>query len=151
MAVKIKLKRMGKIREPQYRIIVANAQAKRDGRAIEEVGKYQPKEEPSFIEVKSERVQYWLSVGAQPTQQVLNILKLTGDWQQFKGEPATSSLKQPAVKTDKKAIFEAAAKEAMAESADGATTPKSKGKKADKGSEQPETAEGQSESAQSEG
>ncbi|MBN3585632.1 30S ribosomal protein S16, partial [Algoriphagus aestuarii] len=84
MAVKIKLKRMGKIRTPQYRIIVADARTKRDGKAIEEIGKYHPKEEPSLIEVNSERVQYWLSVGAQPTGPVQHILKLTGDWQKYK-------------------------------------------------------------------
>lgn len=89
MAVKIKLKRMGKVRTPQYRIVVADARAKRDGKAIEEIGKYHPKEEPSLIEVNSERVQYWLSVGAQPTDPVRHILKLTGDWQKFKGAART--------------------------------------------------------------
>ena len=81
MAVKIKLKRMGKIRAPFYRIIVADARTKRDGRAIEEIGKYHPKAEPSFIEVNSERAQHWLSVGAQPTDPVRRILEITGDWQ----------------------------------------------------------------------
>ncbi|MDO5745318.1 MAG: 30S ribosomal protein S16 [Micrococcaceae bacterium] len=85
MAVKIRLKRFGKIRAPYYRIVVMDARAKRDGRAIEEIGKYHPTEEPSFIEVKSERAQYWLSVGAQPTEQVAALLKITGDWQKFKG------------------------------------------------------------------
>ena len=88
MAVKIKLKRLGKIREPHYRIVVADARTKRDGRAIEEIGKYHPKEEPSLIEVNSERAQYWLGVGAQPTEPVAAILKVTGDWQKFKGLPA---------------------------------------------------------------
>ena len=83
VAVKIKLKRMGKIRNPQYRIIVADGRTKRDGRAIEEIGKYHPKENPSFIEVDSERVQYWLGVGAQPTEPVMSLLKVTGDWQKF--------------------------------------------------------------------
>ena len=87
MAVKIKLKRLGKMRNPQYRIVVADARTKRDGRAIEEIGKYHPKEDPSFIEVDSERAQYWLSVGAQPTEPVAAILKVTGDWQKFKGLP----------------------------------------------------------------
>ena len=87
MAVKIKLKRLGKIREPYYRIVVADARTKRDGRAIEEIGKYHPKAEPSFIEVNSERAQHWLSVGAQPTDPVLALLKITGDWQKFRGEP----------------------------------------------------------------
>ena len=80
MAVKIRLKRLGKIRAPYYRIVVADSRTKRDGRVIEEIGKYHPTEEPSFIEVDSERAQYWLSVGAQPTEQVRAILKLTGDW-----------------------------------------------------------------------
>ncbi len=86
MAVKIRLKRMGKIRAPYYRIVVADSRTKRDGRVIEEIGKYHPTENPSFIEVNSERAQYWLSVGAQPTEQVAAILKLTGDWGQFKGD-----------------------------------------------------------------
>ena len=87
MAVKIKLKRLGKMRNPQYRIVVADARTKRDGRAIEEIGMYHPKEDPSLIEVDSERAQYWLSVGAQPTEAVAAILKVTGDWQKFKGLP----------------------------------------------------------------
>ena len=87
MATKIRLKRMGKIRAPYYRVVVADSRTKRDGRVIEEIGKYHPKEEPSLIEVKSERAQYWLGVGAQPTEQVLALLKVTGDWQKFKGLP----------------------------------------------------------------
>ncbi|WP_347344454.1 30S ribosomal protein S16 [Microbacterium sp.] len=86
MAVKIRLKRLGKIRAPYYRIVVADSRTKRDGRVIEEIGKYHPTEEPSFIEVDSERAQYWLGVGAQPTEQVAAILKLTGDWGRFKGD-----------------------------------------------------------------
>lgn len=86
MAVKIRLKRLGKIRAPYYRIVVADSRTKRDGRVIEEIGKYHPTEEPSFIEVDSERAQYWLSVGAQPTEQVAALLKLTGDWGTFKGD-----------------------------------------------------------------
>lgn len=94
MAVKIRLKRMGKIRAPYYRIVVADSRTKRDGRVIEEIGKYHPTEEPSFIEVDSERAQYWLSVGAQPTEQVTAILKITGDWGTFKGDKdAKSTLK----------------------------------------------------------
>ncbi len=94
MAVKIRLKRMGKIRAPYYRIVVADSRTKRDGRVIEEIGKYHPTEEPSFIEVDSERAQYWLSVGAQPTEQVTAILKITGDWVTFKGDKdAKSTLK----------------------------------------------------------
>ena len=93
MAVKIKLKRLGKIREPFYRIVVADARTKRDGRAIEEIGKYHPKEDPSFIEVDNERAQHWLKVGAQPTESVASILKVTGDWQKFKGLPAPPAMK----------------------------------------------------------
>lgn len=104
MAVKIRLKRMGKIRAPYYRIVVADSRTKRDGRVIEEIGKYHPTEEPSFIEVDSERAQYWLSVGAQPTEQVTAILKITGDWGTFKGDKdAKSTLKV----AGEKAAFEA--------------------------------------------
>jgi small subunit ribosomal protein S16 len=131
VAVKIRLKRMGKIRAPHYRIVVADSRTKRDGRAIEEIGKYHPTHEPSLIEVDSERVKYWLSVGAQPTEQVRAILKVTGDWQAFKGEPgAEGTLKVAAPKADKKALFEEAAREAMAEPKEGATTPRARrGKK----------------------
>lgn len=87
MAVKIRLKRMGKIRSPFYRVVVVDARKRRDGRVIEEIGKYNPMEEPSFIEITSERAQYWLGVGAQPTDQVRNLLQITGDWQKFKGLP----------------------------------------------------------------
>ncbi|MCW4384861.1 30S ribosomal protein S16 [Salinibacterium sp. SYSU T00001] len=100
MAVKIRLKRLGKIRAPYYRIVVADSRTKRDGRVIEEIGKYHPTEEPSFIEVNSERAQYWLSVGAQPTEQVAAILKLTGDWGKFKGDKnAESTVKVAEPKT----------------------------------------------------
>ena len=98
MSVKIRLKRMGKIRAPFYRIVVADSRTKRDGRVIEEIGKYHPTENPSFIEVNSERAQYWLSVGAQPTPQVEAILKLTGDWGKFKGDKdavSTVKVKEP--------------------------------------------------------
>ncbi len=104
MAVKIRLKRLGKIRAPYYRIVVADSRTKRDGRVIEEIGKYHPTENPSFIEVKSDRAQYWLSVGAQPTEQVAAILKLTGDWGKFKGEGETESRVQV---PEAKAVFEA--------------------------------------------
>src|SRR5271169_3361879 len=115
VAVKIKLKRLGKIREPYYRIVVADARTKRDGRAIEEIGKYHPKAEPSFIEVNSERVQHWLSVGAQPTDPVRVLLKITGDWQKFTGEPgAEGTLRTAGPRADKKEAFEAAAKESQA-------------------------------------
>lgn len=118
MAVKIKLKRLGKIRQPFYRIVVMDARAKRDGRAIEEIGKYGPKEQPSYIQVNSQRAQYWLSVGAQPTEPVQAILRKTGDWQRFHGQPLPEPLKTPEAKPDKKAVFEAAAKEAQAEQED---------------------------------
>ena len=98
MAVKIRLKRLGKIRSPHYRIVVADSRTKRDGRAIEEIGKYHPKNDPSVIEVDSERAQYWLSVGAQPTEQVAALLKLTGDWGIFKGDKnavSTVKIKEP--------------------------------------------------------
>ncbi len=115
MAVKIKLKRMGKIREPYYRIVVADARTKRDGRAIEEIGKYHPKLEPSLIEVDSDRVQHWLSVGAQPTDPVRHLLTITGDWQKFKGEPGQEgTLKVAEPKADKKDRYEALVKESFA-------------------------------------
>jgi small subunit ribosomal protein S16 len=114
VAVKIKLKRLGKIRAPYYRIVVADARTKRDGRAIEEIGKYHPKAEPSFIEVDSERAQHWLSVGAQPTDPVRKILEITGDWQKFKGLPgAEGTLRTAAPREDRKEIFAAAVKETL--------------------------------------
>ena len=112
MAVKIRLLRMGKIRNPQYRIVIADSRTKRDGRAIEFVGVYQPKEDPSVIEVKSDRVQYWLSVGAQPSEAVQRLLELTGDWQKFKGLPAPPPLKVAPERADRKAAYEAEAKAA---------------------------------------
>ena len=109
MAVKIKLTRLGKIRNPQYRIAVADARTRRDGRSIEVIGRYHPKEEPSLIEVNSERAQYWLSVGAQPTEPVLKLLKITGDWQKFKGLPgAEGRLKVKPAKPSKLELFNAA-------------------------------------------
>jgi small subunit ribosomal protein S16 len=115
VAVKIRLKRMGAIRDPYYRIVVADARTKRDGRAIEEIGKYHPKEEPSLIEVKSERVQHWLSVGAQPTDQVRHLLTITGDWQKFKGEAsAQSNVKVAETKADKKVRYDELVKESLA-------------------------------------
>jgi small subunit ribosomal protein S16 len=109
VAVKIKLKRMGKIRQPQYRIVVADSRTKRDGRAIEEIGLYHPKEDPSLIRVDSERVQHWLSVGAQPTEPVLAILKVTGDWQRHKGLPgAEGTLRTREPKADKLDSFNTA-------------------------------------------
>jgi small subunit ribosomal protein S16 len=143
VAVKIKLKRLGKIRSPHYRIVVADSRTRRDGRAIEEIGLYQPVQNPSLIQVDSERVQYWLSVGAQPTEPVLAILKKTGDWQKFKGEPAPAPLLVAEPKADKRALFEAAAKEAADEPKGEAITPKAKKaeKKADEAAEAEATAE----------
>jgi small subunit ribosomal protein S16 len=127
VAVKIKLKRLGKIRAPYYRIVVADARTKRDGRAIEEIGKYHPKEQPSLIEVDSQRVQHWLTVGAQPTEPVLAILKVTGDWQTFRGLPgAEGTLAHAEPRADRKAIFEQAARESLGEPKDGAITPRAK-------------------------
>jgi small subunit ribosomal protein S16 len=115
VAVKIKLKRMGAIRDPYYRIVVADSRTKRDGRAIEEIGKYHPKEEPSVIDVNSDRVQHWLSVGAQPTEPVKHLLTITGDWQKFKGEAgAEGTLKVAEAKADKKARYEELVKESLA-------------------------------------
>ncbi|HCT80650.1 MAG TPA: 30S ribosomal protein S16, partial [Micromonosporaceae bacterium] len=113
MAVKIRLLRMGKIRNPQYRIVVADSRTKRDGKAIEFIGIYHPKEEPSLIEVKSDRVQHWLSVGAQPSEAVIAILSKTGDWQKYKGLPApTEPLKVAPARADRKALYEAEAQAA---------------------------------------
>lgn len=109
MAVKIKLKRIGKTRNPQYRIVIADARTARSGRSIEEIGIYQPRQEPSLIQVDSERAQYWLGVGAQPTESVLAILKVTGDWQTYKGLPgAEGTLRGAQPKADKQAAFAAA-------------------------------------------
>jgi small subunit ribosomal protein S16 len=126
MAVKIKLTRLGKIRNPQYRIAVADARTRRDGRSIEIIGRYHPKEEPSLIEINSERAQYWLSVGAQPTEPVLKLLKITGDWQTFKGLPgAEGTLKKPEPKPSKLDLFNAALAAAEGPTTQ-ATTPKKK-------------------------
>src|SRR4051794_20065531 len=103
--------RLGKIRAPYYRIVVADSRTKRDGRVIETIGKYHPKQDPSLIEVDSDRAQYWLGVGAQPTEPVAAILKVTGDWQKFRGEAAPEPMKVAAPRPDRKAGFEAAAKE----------------------------------------
>ncbi|MGQ5262139.1 30S ribosomal protein S16 [Micromonospora sp. ZYX-F-536] len=136
MAVKIRLLRMGKIRNPQYRIVIADSRTKRDGRAIEFVGVYQPKEDPSVIEVKSERVQYWLSVGAQPSEAVQRLLELTGDWQKFKGLPAPPPLLVAPERADRKAAYEAEAKAAAGLAPE---TPAKPAKKAAKAAEAPKT------------
>ncbi len=125
MAVKIKLMRLGKIREPYYRIVVADARTRRDGRAIETIGKYHPKRDPSLIEVDSARAQYWLGVGAQPTQPVRKLLEITGDWQRFKGLPgAEGTLRQPDPPVDRLARFQAALAAAGGEPTGEATTAK---------------------------
>jgi len=125
VAVKIRLKRMGKIRAPFYRVVVADSRTKRDGRAIEEIGKYHPTEEPSLIDIDSERAQYWLGVGAQPSEQVMALLKVTGDWQKFRGEAgAEGTLRYREARPDKQALYEAALADAGGSDADGATTPR---------------------------
>ena len=136
MAVKIKLTRLGKIRNPQYRIAVADARTRRDGRAIEVIGRYHPKEEPSLIEIDSERAQYWLGVGAQPTEPVLKLLQITGDWQKFKGLPgAEGTLKIKEPKPSKQDLFNAALAEAEGGPSTEATTPKKKKAPAKKAAE----------------
>ncbi|GHC93653.1 hypothetical protein GCM10007079_43300 [Nocardiopsis terrae] len=146
MAVKLKLKRMGKIRTPQYRVIVADARNKRDGKAIEEIGKYHPKEHPSLIEVNSERAQYWLSVGAQPSDAVKVLLRKTGDWQKFKGLAAPAPLQVAEAKDPeaKEAAFQAALKELVlpgqekkAKKADKAEKAEKKSDKAEKAADKP--------------
>ncbi|NUT35153.1 MAG: 30S ribosomal protein S16 [Hamadaea sp.] len=138
MAVKIRLLRMGKIRNPQYRIVVADSRTKRDGKAIEFIGVYHPKEEPSLIEVKSDRVQHWLSVGAQPSEPVIAILSKTGDWQKFKGLPApTEPLKVAAAKVDRKALYEAEAQAAVGVEPAKKAEPKKAEKKAEAKAETP--------------
>ena len=130
MATKIKLMRIGKMREPHYRIVVADARTKRDGRSIEAVGEDHPKDEPSTIKVDSDRVQYWLGVGAQPTESVAAILRVTGDWQKFKGLPAPPPMKVAAPRPDRRAAFEEAAREGLAGSGGGeATTPRKRAPK----------------------
>jgi len=127
VAVKIKLARFGKIREPFYRIVVADARTRRSGRAIENIGLYHPKADPSVIEVDSDRAQYWLGVGAQPTESVLSLLKVTGDWQKFKGLPGTEGTLRPQPeKVDRRALYEAAMASVGGDDANTATTPRRK-------------------------
>ena len=130
MAVKIRLKRLGKIRSPHYRIVVMDARTKRDGRAIEEIGLYHPKNDPSVIRVNSERAQYWLSVGAQPTEAVVAIFKRSGDWQAFSGDTSPSGIDPQPAPRDKVALFNAALAEADSEPASAAIS-RSKKKAAD--------------------
>jgi small subunit ribosomal protein S16 len=146
VAVKIRLKRLGKIRVPQYRIVVVDSRKKRDGKVIEEIGKYHPKEDPSYIDVVSERAQYWLGVGAQPSDAVAAILKITGDWQTFKGLPGTEgTLKVKEPKADKLEIFNQALKEADGDAA--AATTKKASKKAEPKAEEPAAEEPKAEEA----
>jgi len=118
VATKIRLKRMGKIRSPHYRIIVIDERKKRDGQAIEEIGLYHPKNDPSVIQLDSERAQYWLSVGAQPTEAVVAIMKRTGDWQKFTGDKSPSGIDPQPERRDREAEFA----KALAEDSD-ATAP----------------------------
>ena len=136
MAVKIRLKRLGKVRVPMYRIVVVDARKKRDGRVLEEIGKYHPKEDPSYISVVSDRAQYWLSVGAQPSDAVAKLLKITGDWQTFKGVGGTEgTLKVAEPKRDKLEIFNEALKDAASEPRAEAVTRKASKKSAEKPAE----------------
>ena len=127
MATKIRLMRMGKIRTPFFRIVVTDARKARNGLSIEEIGRYVPGQEPSLIQVNSERAQYWLGVGAQPSAAVEALLKVTGDWQKHKGLPGTEgTLRVAAPKPAKSVAYEAAVKQAMDEPKEGATTLKKK-------------------------
>jgi small subunit ribosomal protein S16 len=129
VAVKIRLRRVGKVHAPYYRIVVTDSRTKRDGRFIEQIGKYHPKDDPSYIEVDSERAQYWLGVGAQPSDPVRAILSKTGDWQKFKGEPAPEPLLQPKSRRNRDDAFNEALKDAGSQPKDDATTPKKKSAK----------------------
>ncbi len=146
MAVKIRLKRLGKIRSPHYRIVVMDARTKRDGRAIEEIGLYHPKNEPSLIRVDSERAQYWLGVGAQPTEAVIALLKRTGDWQKFSGDTTPAGVDPQPEPKDKVALFNAALAEADSEPATSAISRSSK-KKAEAGAESEADAPAEAEEA----
>jgi small subunit ribosomal protein S16 len=132
VAVKIRLKRLGKIRTPHYRIVVADSRTKRDGRAIEEIGQYHPKNDPSIIEIDSERAQHWLSVGAQPTEAVVALLKRTGDWQKFSGDTSPSGVDPQPEKKDKLAAFNAALAEKGGEPVSAAITSEDKDAKSAK-------------------
>ncbi|MGI8881775.1 MAG: 30S ribosomal protein S16 [Jatrophihabitans sp.] len=137
MATKIKLTRIGKMREPHYRIVVADARTKRDGRSIETIGDYHPKNDPSVIRVDGDRAAYWLGVGAQPTEAVTAILKVTGDWQKFKGLPAPEPMKMAEPKPDKKVLFEAAVHDAGGGPEGEATTPRKRAAKSAPKAEKP--------------
>jgi small subunit ribosomal protein S16 len=138
VAVKIRLKRMGKVRAPHYRIVVVDSRKKRDGKVIEEIGLYHPKEDPSYINVVSERAQYWLGVGAQPSEAVAQLLKITGDWQRFKGyKDTTGTLRVAEPKADKLAIFNEALKDSAGEPRGEAVTKRAAKKTAEKTAEKP--------------
>jgi small subunit ribosomal protein S16 len=123
VAAKIRLARMGKIRTPHFRIVVADSRSARNSKAIEEIGRYSPAQEPSLIIINSERALYWMGVGATPTPAVEALLKITGDWQKYYDLPGKEgTLKVAPPRPDRRAAFEAAAKEAMNEPKDGATT-----------------------------
>ena len=149
MAVKIRLKRFGKIRSPHYRIVVADSRTKRDGRAIEEIGKYHPKNDPSLIEVDSDRAQYWLSVGAQPTEAVIALFKRTGDWQKYSGDASPSGVTPQPEKQNKTDAFNAALADAGQEprAAAAGTAKKSASKRASSKAEET-SVEGTPEEAQ---
>jgi small subunit ribosomal protein S16 len=140
VAVKIRLQRLGKIRSPYYRVVVSDARTRRSGKAIETIGRYHPKEEPSLIEIDSERAQYWLGVGAQPTEPVQHLLEVTGDWQKFKGLPGTEgTLRKAEAKPTKQELFAAALQAAGSEPTTEATTPRKRTpKKAEAKEEKPE-------------
>ncbi|WP_340539418.1 30S ribosomal protein S16 [Nocardioides sp. GXZ039] len=149
MAVKIRLKRLGKVRVPQYRIVVVDSRKKRDGKVIEEIGLYHPKEDPSYISVVSDRAQYWLGVGAQPSDAVEKILKITGDWQTYKGIAGTEgTLKTAEPKPSKQDLFNEALKEAGGESGGAAVTKKSASKKSEKADEKAAEADKKAEKAE---
>ena len=148
MAVKIRLKRLGKVRVPQYRIVVVDSRKKRDGKVIEEIGKYHPKEDPSYISVVSDRAQYWLGVGAQPSEAVAKLLKITGDWQTFKGYKGTEgTLKVAEPKADKLDVFNKALADAHGTGSGEAVTKKAAAKKAAPKAEEPAAAEPAAEAA----
>ena len=151
MSVKIRLKRLGKVRVPQYRIVIVDSRKKRDGKVIEEIGKYHPKEDPSYISVVSERAQYWLGVGAQPSEAVAKLLKITGDWQTFKGyKGAEGTLKVAEPKADKLDLFNKALADAHGTGSGEAVTKKAAAKKAAPKAEEPKAEEPKAEEPKAE-
>jgi len=151
VSVKIRLKRLGKVRVPQYRIVIVDSRKKRDGKVIEEIGKYHPKEDPSYISVVSERAQYWLGVGAQPSEAVAKLLKITGDWQTFKGyKGAEGTLKVAEPKADKLDLFNKALADAHGTGSGEAVTKKAAAKKAAPKAEEPKAEEPKAEEPKAE-